>query len=472
MTRLFTLSLTAPQHARLKEHLFPGDGNEAVAIALCGRRDGDRRHRLLVREIHPIPYEFCSVRTPAQVTWSTEAIVNLLEDAAKKRLSVVKIHSHPSGYRQFSDTDDAGDRELFPIIQDWVEHSIPHGSTVMLPDGEMFGRVLNDAAAGFVPLDIINVVGPDLHYWYADAGTTKLPSFVASHAQAFGTGTTERLRRLTVVVVGCSGTGSPVIEMLVRLGVGEIIMVDDDIVKDRNVNRISNSTMQDALDEKPKVDALGDAIERIGLGTRIVRLKRNLWDPEVVRRVAQADLLIGCMDTVDGRYLLNRLATYYCLPYFDLGVRLDAVPEGEEKGQIREICGTSHYLQPGGSSLLSRGLYTMKEVADAGLRRKDPIAHAQQVKDGYIRGVQEHRPAVISVNMFAASVAINDLLGRLHPYREEPNSNIASIEFSLSSLEFFADPDGQPCDMLKNHVGKGDVMPLLDVVDLSEGATK
>ena len=35
--------------------LFPGDGREAVAILLCGRRDGDRRHRLVVRDIHGIP---------------------------------------------------------------------------------------------------------------------------------------------------------------------------------------------------------------------------------------------------------------------------------------------------------------------------------------------------------------------------------------------------------------------------------
>lgn len=468
MSRLYTLSLTAAQHERLKRHLFPGDGLEAVAVALCGRREGDRRHRLLVREIHPIPYEMCSVRSRAQVRWPTDAIVDLLEEASKKRLSVVKIHSHPSGYHRFSDLDDESDRPLFPAVRGWVEHAIPHGSAVMLPDGEMFGRVMAPNEPDFRPLDIINVVGPDLHYWYADAANAQLPSFVASHAQAFGAGTTERLRRLTVVVVGCSGTGSPVIEQLVRLGVGTIILVDDDRIKDRNVNRIINSTMQDAREQKLKVDAIGEAINRIGLGTRVIRMTANLWTPAVVRIVAQADLLIGCMDTIDGRYLLNRLATYYTLPYFDLGIRLDAVPEGKDKGRIREICGSVHYLQPGGSSLLSRGLYTMKDVADAGLRRRDPAAFAEQVKAGYIRGVQEHRPAVISVNMYAASLAINDLLARLHPYREESNQNIASIEFSLSSLEIFTEPEGEPCDTLKNYVGKGDVQPLLHLVELSE----
>lgn len=32
----------------LKSHLFPGDGNEAVAIALCGGRSGSQTHYLIV----------------------------------------------------------------------------------------------------------------------------------------------------------------------------------------------------------------------------------------------------------------------------------------------------------------------------------------------------------------------------------------------------------------------------------------
>ena len=118
------------------------------------------------------------------------------------------------------------------------------------------------------------------------------------------------------------------------------------------------------------------------------------------------------MDSIDGRYLLNALATYYTLPYFDIGVRLQAVPSGPRKGLIREVCGTVNYLRPGRSSLMSRGLFTMSEVAAAGLRRNDPDAHDQQVKDGYITGAAVQRPAVISVNMFAASLAVNEFLAR------------------------------------------------------------
>lgn len=462
-----TLSLSGDQHEHLKSFLFPGDGNEAVAVLLCGRRAGDLRTRLLVREIHGVPYDLCTVRTPTQVTWQPDAMHDILERAAANKLSVIKIHSHPTGYSAFSRTDDEGDRRLLPMLRGWIEADIPHGSAVMLPDGQIFGRVLAEDGK-FTPIYSVNVAGDNLDFWYADMGSAKIPSFVASHAQAFDEGTIERLRRLVVAVIGASGTGSPVVEQLVRLGVGTIIIVDDDRMEDRNVNRILNSTMKDAGERAFKVDVLADSIERIGIGTRVIRIKKNLWEPGVVQLVAQSDVVFGCMDSIDGRYLLNRLASYYCIPYFDIGVRLVADRSEGSRGGVKEVCGTVHYLRPGRSSLISRGLFTMDEVGAAGLRRTDPSAHAQQVKDGYIAGAAGNRPAVISVNMFGASLAVNDFLARLHPYREEPNSSFATTEFSLASMELYCDPEEGICPILGAKVGIGDATPILGLMDFAE----
>src|SRR5439155_3676376 len=284
MTVPVSLSMTGDQHERLKQFLFPGDGKEAAAILLCGRREGDRRHRLLVRAIEGIPYEICSERTDVRVTWPPDFIAPLLDRATSERLSMIKAHSHPTGYAAFSVTDDQGDARLLPMIRGWIEADIPHGSAVMLPDGQMFGRFL-DQDGTLKQLALINVVGHDLHFWYPDMGGVELPSFVASHAQAFDDGTIERLQRLSIAVIGCSGTGAPTIEQLFRLGAGELVPVDDDVMEDRNINRIPNSTMKDVREGRRKVDVLADAIERAGLGTRVIRVPKNLWTPEVIRQV-------------------------------------------------------------------------------------------------------------------------------------------------------------------------------------------
>jgi hypothetical protein len=466
MKKPTTLALIGAHHAELERHVYPGDGKEAVAFVLCGRRNGDRRQRLVSQSVHLVPYDACPVRTESRVTWGTDAIAAMLDRAASMGLSVIKVHSHPTGFRGFSDADDAADSQLLPSIFGWVEREIAHGSVVMLPDGSMFGRW--QAPDGTLsPIDCISVAGDDLKFWFSEGATVAVPGFAASHAQAFDEGTIAAFQRLSFGVVGTSGTGSPTIEQFTRLGAGEIVAADDDFVELRNVNRILNSTVADANAKRLKVDVLGDAVERIGLGTRFIRQTKNLWDPEVIRAIAQCDILFGCMDTVDGRYLLNSIATHYNIPYFDIGVRLDAVRNEAGQGVIREVCGTINYLQPGRSSLISRDLFSMQDVAAAGLRRNDPNAHARQIKDGYIKGTQAHRPAVISVNMLASSLAVNELLARLHPYREEPNANFASVTFSLSSMEFITEPEGEVCNIFKRKVGAGDLSPLLGMPELS-----
>ncbi|MCA8930643.1 MAG: ThiF family adenylyltransferase, partial [Alphaproteobacteria bacterium] len=192
---------------------------------------------------------------------------------------------------------------------------------------------------------------------------------------------------------------------LARLGVGELVIVDDDTIEERNLNRILNATAADAEAGRPKVAVLSEAVTHMGTGTQVITLERSLWSPEAIEAVAQCDIVFGCMDTIDGRFLLNTLATNYQLPYFDLGVRIHAVPEGPRRGEIVEVCGSVHYLTPGGSSLISRGLLSLDDVRAAGLARTDPEAHARQIADGYVSGVAVRRPAVISLNMLIGSLA-------------------------------------------------------------------
>lgn len=460
-----TLTLTAAQHAELRRHLFPDDGCEAVALLLCGHRAGDQRHRLLVREVIPIAYADCPVRLPDQVTWSTERLPAILTRAAKLGYAVVKIHGHRS-YQRFSETDDRSDRQLFPSIHGWLDQGDPHASLIMMENGEMFGRVV-DAEGAFTPLAGINCVGDDLMFWRAGpAGSGPVPAHAQRVAQTFGRGTFESLRKLRIAVIGCSGTGSLVVEQLARNCVGSLLLVDPDVVEPKNLNRIVNATEADAAARRPKVEVLAAAIAAMGLGTQVETIAGSLFDAETVKAVADCDIVFGCMDSIDGRHLLNKLATFYLLPYFDLGVKLEA----DGAGGIDQVCGTVHYLQPGSSSLLSRKVYTLAQVQAAGLRRTDPKAYRSQLEEGYIKGVAEDRPAVIHVNAMVSSLAINELLARLHPFRLDPNGDFAVHRISLSHGIYEHESDGESCQVLARHVGRGDVTPLLDWAELSAKA--
>jgi hypothetical protein len=461
-----SLSLSEDQHARLRAHLFPGDGLEAVAFLACGYAASLDRRRLVVRSVHLIDHAICR-RSRDRISWPGEAIEDLLDRADLEGLSLVKVHSHPQGYPAFSRTDDESDRELLPAIAAWVEADTPHGSAIMLPDGRLFGRAVWGQSE-FFDFAHVNVVGPDIRFWWQadDAGHDL--AFSASQDQAFGEGTTRQLQRLKVAIIGASGTGSPVLEQLVRLGVGEIVLVDDDVLEDRNLNRILFATAEQAEAGMLKVTAAEADVHRKGLPTKITPIAAKLGTAATVRAVASCDAIFGCVDSIVGRFHMNLIASHYIQPYFDLGILLDAVREGAERGRIKDILGTVHYLVPGRSSLLTRDVFTLADVAAEGLHASDPDAAARQVEDKYIKGLAVRRPAVVSVNMFAAALAVNDFLARLHPYRRQDNAEIASIEFSLGDMRLTTDEEVERCPVMGRFVGHGDRVPLLGLPEIGE----
>lgn len=459
-----TLSISGRQHRLLVDHLFPGDGREAITFALCGRYRHGQHERLLVREVLPVPHHLCQVRAPDQITWPTETLPALLDRANLEGLSVLKIHSHTSHVPVFSPTDDVSDRSLFQSVWPWVDGG-PHVSAIMLPDGRLIARTVDQTGA-FADLPVVKLVGDDIRFWRRGSISSQPPQFAIRTAQAFGAGTVATLRGLSVAVIGCSGTGSPLIEQLARLGVGRLVIVDPDHMGIENLGRIVNSTMEDVNGRVPKVEVMRRAVAALGLGTEVEIYATSVATPAAVRAVASCDVVFGCVDTHEGRHVLNRLATFYLLPYFDVGVRLD--PDGS--GGVTEVVGSVHYLQPGGSSLMSRGAISLDQVRAEAMKRTDPRAYMEDRKAGYLATAGEGRPAVISVNMAIASLAVNELLARLHPNfrRDLPNSDVAVHRFSISGMAVMIEGDGDPCEALGRHVGRGDVVPLLGMPALSE----
>lgn len=448
-----SLKLSGHQHAALKSHLLQ-DANESAALVLCGRCVTDSQTILIGQKVVPVPLEACVERHPDYLHWRTDAVEEVFEEAAAHNLSVLKIHSHPGGYADFSRTDDASDKDLFPSLYGWTNG--PHASAVMLPDGSVFGRLVTDKGR-FAPIHRIVVAGDDIRIWDHQIIADEVPKTANRHARAFGAATTLLLERLKIAVVGCSGTGSVVIEQLGRLQVGELVLIDPDRAEEVNSNRIVGLTAEDVECHRQKVEVLKRSVEAMGLGTRVTALPLDVMDPQAIKAVAECDLVFGCMDSASGRHILNKLAATYCLPYIDVGVRLVA----DGTGSISHVCGSVNYLQPGGSSLLSRGLYTLQDFEAEMLKKGDLEAYKARLAEKYIKGVQESRPAVVSVNTVYAGLAVTEMLARLHPFRDDPNQRYASTCLSLNGSFVECSSDGERCPVINRHAGKGDMEPLL-----------
>jgi hypothetical protein len=442
----------------LKQHLFSGDGYESVALARCGRLASEGREILCIHEILLVRNDLCQFRSPDHVTWPPEVGRALFESASAKSMAILKIHSHPQGYADFSEQDDLSDLRLFDSIHSWCDDGLPHASVVMLPSGEMFGRVI-DSQGEFHQISRIALAGDDIRFF--DARLAEVPDDTQLRTvQAFGEGTARLLKSLSIAVVGCSGTGSWVIEQLARLGVGELVLVDPDLMENKNLNRIVGSRGVDARRKRTKVETLCKSVCSMGTGVEVTAFGEATYSETVARAVAGCDIVFGCMDSVEGRDRLNRIATFYTIPYFDLGVRLDA----DGMGGISIVCGNVNFLLPDGSSLLSRGCYSSESLRNDILRRTNPEQYKGLLDEGYIKGAKVESPAVISINGFCATMAVNELLARLHPFREEPGRQFRHQQFDLVNSFWNQIEDSGACPLLSKFVGRGDMVPFLNSV--------
>jgi molybdopterin/thiamine biosynthesis adenylyltransferase len=457
------LRISGKHYKQLLQHLFPGDGKEAVAVALCGRFERDGISILLTHKLELIPHEECQ-RDGDYVHWQTDRIIPFLEEVEKKNMAIVKIHCHPGGYPRFSDIDDRSDGELFPSVFSWSETESVHGSAVMLPDGRIFGRVFTKEMEE-LPFDKVSVSGDAIKTWY-HSNNSSLDEFSIRTIQAFGEGTYNRLKKMKVGIIGCSGTGSPLIEQLVRLGVAEIVIADPDLVETKNLNRILNTRMKHVENREKKVFVIKEAIESIGIGTKVTVYDKNLYDsPEALNDLITCDVIFGCVDSVDGRHLLSQLTNFYLLPYFDVGVRL--IADGE--GNVHTIVASVHYIQPGCSTLLSRKMYDAERLRAEATKRQNPETYQQLLQEKYIQGVEVDRPAVISINMMISSLAVNEFLNRIHLFKDDCPSHYAKvmIDYCGGCIENVSEKRFDQDAYAATWAGRGDCKPFLRMPELS-----
>lgn len=449
-----TLVFAGATHAKVRHHLFPGDGCEAAAILLCTKPSTEPRSRLLVRDAILVPHVDCTCRKPDQITWPGTWIERAIDAAEADDLALVLIHSHPGGLFAFSKVDDNSDQRVIPGL--FQALGPLHGSAIMVPDGAILARMY---APDMKPqaVDLVSVAGDDLQFWWC--GSARLAS-ASGRPLAFTAEMTEELRRLTAAVIGVSGTGSIVAEQVARLGFGRVILIDFDRVEPRNLNRILNASASDAANRVLKVEMFAGAIRsHRGHGVAIP-VTNSVATREAVLSASAADILFCCVDTLEARQIADRISAAFLIPLIDVGVVIPArrVASGFA---ISDACGRVDYVQPGGSSLQDREVYSPESLRAEYLRHAAPEAHQEEVKAGYIKGMPEEAPSVITLNMRAAATAVNEFIARAYPFRLESNALYARTQFSLAACEeeYRAEADIRRTD--QPLFGRGASEPLL-----------
>lgn len=458
------------QHlAELRERVCHTDGTEGAAYLLLGRADiksdpWDRssRLRLLSHEVVPIPPEEMISASSQHVSWGTGSFVRLLQQAQNRNLIVGIVHSHPQGLENFSEQDDANEPDLAQLAHNRNGASEVMASLLLSAEGSPRARLWRSPKAK-LDCEKVSVVGKSLaiHPLVADQRVSH--EIWHRQALAFGDALNDQLRSLKVGIVGCGATGSATAMLLARLGVGQILLIDEDIVEPTNLNRLHGAKRADADAMRPKVEVLAREIAGLGLGVRPYPICSWVGDSRCRDALRSCDVIFGCTDDHAGRMFLNRFAFFYLIPLIDLGLAI----QPRALDGFSDLTGRVTVLAPGAPCLLCRNIVDPQTAREEDLRRSQPEEYARQKAEAYVRGAGNPAPAVVSFTTATACMAVNELIQGLTGFKG-PDGWCWNRTYRFDLHEdhrpgALRNPDCIICERTEIW-GRGDMDPFLDRV--------
>jgi molybdopterin/thiamine biosynthesis adenylyltransferase len=376
--------LTAELASQLHKNLL-SDERETCAV-LLGRSVyvEDRLARIVVRELVNVSHDAYSRRNRVAAQLRPEFVANVVARAQKNDQSVIFVHTHPFGYKGFSNVDDAGETELLEFIRRRIP-SRTHAALLVTPDS-MHARSLGTDM-------YLRVAGVGRRLlWFDDMTSNSVEPQFDRQVRLFGVDGQRLIRSLRVAIVGLGGTGSVVLQQLLYLGVRDLLLIDPDVVEETNLNRLVGSVPTDV--NKPKVSVARSWAHRISPSVTVEARQESVLREATARLLLDTDFVFCCTDSEGSRAVLNQLAYQYLVPMIDMGVVIAA-----NEGQIANIAGRTQLLAPGLPCL------TCANLLDAEQIRRDLLTDFERKADPYISGDQEPAPAVISLNSTMASLA-------------------------------------------------------------------
>ena len=115
----------------------------------------------------------------------------------------------------------------------------------------------------------------------------------------------QRLKNARVAIIGIGALGTYAAEMLVRAGVGTIVLIDDDIVESSNLQRQALFSEKDV--GRKKVEPAQEKLTNINSMVSVEAITKGI-DKTTISMLQEknVDLILDCTDNVETRFLLNK----------------------------------------------------------------------------------------------------------------------------------------------------------------------
>ena len=203
---------------------------------------------------------------------------------------------------------------------------------------------------------------------------------------------TERLIASTVLIAGIGGVGGHAADAIARMGVGRIILVDNDTVSLSNINRQMVATVDTV--GRLKVEVMAERIRAINPDCRVVALPLFITKENAEAMISEfaPDAVVDCIDNVSAKIAMILACT-------------------EQKRYIFSSMGTGNKLN--GGQLRVADIYSTSGCALARVMRKElkergikklPVVYSEESRPAEGRRV----PATIAYMPAIAGLLISE----------------------------------------------------------------
>lgn len=372
-------------HRTLADHLSSGfrggDLQEEACLALWHPGDGCNRYTGILGEV-VLPQDG-DRDLHGNVTVQGGYLNRVVDRALQVNAGVAVLHSHPGpGWQALSGMDhDTESTIVAPFVR---ETGFPLLGLTMGSDAVWSARFWHlTRDGGFEPKHCTDVRRVGTRGTRSDLQPGAYPPYVRRRRlvrtlDCWGLAAQARLARTHVCVVGAGSVGSIIVEALARTGFEEITIIDEDLVEEKNLDRLiyADRYCVGLL----KADLAAARMRRVSTARRPVvhAVPLSIRTERAYRMAADADVIVSCVDNAEAREVLNHVAYANCLPLIDGGVLVDS------KERLLSAKWRVHMVGPDMRCLRCRGQYTSSDARDErmGIRRRGR----------YVDAVVDHGP--------------------------------------------------------------------------------
>jgi len=414
-----SLRITPAMMEDLQQHLFPGDHDEHGAVIAASVVSTERGTRLLAHRLFLARdgIDYVEGQRGYRMLTSTFVMDCALE-CADLGMAHLAVHCHGGDdHVGFSDDDMASHNRGYPALVDILDGP-PVG-------GLVFAR---------------NAVAGDI--WFADGTRQQLDVLVVPdrpirhltdvppippqgaderyerQARLFGDRGQAHLKSLKVGVIGAGGAGSLIDEYLSRLGVGEIVAIDPELIEESNLSRVVGSRDSDLGQNGPRwlppvirrmfaraATAKVEIAERVALEAQpainFTAITEDITRDHAAQSLVDCDYLFLAADSMQARLVFNALVHQYLIPGVQMGAKVQI---DQDTGDVIDLFAVIRPLVPGRGCLWCNGLIPSAKL------QEEATSPEQRRRQRYVDEDEVHAPSVITLNALAAGHSTNDFL--------------------------------------------------------------